>query len=154
MTTEVSKYIPKVKERFPYLKDDEIEAILNFGFRTIFALVKLNADVFLKNSSWSVHFGKRHLTKDDIHKYMCWKTRVKSRLVDKYAGKPFDGVYYFGLSEEDFQKFRKSRKHKYTFTNIYLHNVTQSSEIMQDFIHMMLWVMIQMRRLSVVALRR
>lgn len=129
----IEDYYDKVKERFPDLEMWEIEKILKHGMQSFFMLNAKGADVIIKSAhnSFVMYFGKLFNNNTVAWKYYTIKWRIKLRL--KYLLKKpiWDGYYYFGLTEEDYNKYIPKKKGRYKkkiiFDNIYAYKIKEEA---------------------------
>ena len=102
----IEDYYDKIKERFPDLETWEIEKILKHGMQSFFWVNSRGGDVIIKSpkNRFTMYFGKMFNNMDLRGKYYNIKWKIKLRIL-YLAKKPiWDGYYYFGLSEEEYQR--------------------------------------------------
>lgn len=120
--THAEDYYDKIKERFPDLEMWEIDKIIKHGMQSFFTLNSYGADVMIKDNSFSLYFGKMYSNSYLMKKYYTIKTRIKLRMKYLHKKPIWNGYYYFGLTEEDYQKYipkKKGRiKNKITFDKL------------------------------------
>lgn len=125
------KYYEKVKERFPDLTLREIDTIVKFGLRSLFINCGYGGDILLKSPYFTMYIGKFFKDRLMFYRYKLLKQSIKLRIKYKRAKTKWDGYYYFGLNEEQFQdymsnfkntgmgkKSRGNRKQKITFRKL------------------------------------
>lgn len=125
----IEDYYDKVHEYFPDLTKEDYMIIVTRGFMSLDTVCRFGADVFLKSGKWgfSVLFGKLFTDKKLYWKYQNIKWRIKCRI--NYFAKhlPWDGKYYFALTEEEYQKYipKKSGryKNKIEIPNVYISKI-------------------------------
>ena len=108
----VEDYYNQVKERFPDLEMWEIEKILKHGFQSFFSLNGKGADIMIKSphNGFMMYFGKLFFNKTISNKYADIKYRIKYRLKYKLKNPVWDGNYYFGLTEAEYNKYFSKKK--------------------------------------------
>lgn len=104
------KYYEKVKERFPDLTYREIDTIIKFGLRSMFINCGYGGDILLKAPYFTMYIGKFFKDKLMYTKYKILKESIKLRIKYKRSKTQWDGYYYFGLSEEEFQDYLSNFK--------------------------------------------
>lgn len=126
----INDYYEQLQERFPEVDPKDIQRIVQFGWKSLYLHNSYGGDVLLSNHKLWCYFG--YLTKDSLKhvSYYIKKLIIKLRVLYKRYNTPFNGFYYFGLSEEEYQKQyaslinKKGRKRKwFTFTNIALYKI-------------------------------
>jgi hypothetical protein len=125
----VEKYYDKIQEKFPGLTKNQIDRIVKFGMRSYYNHNLYGGDVLNKAPYFTMYTGK--LFGDNILFYKYWiiKTRIKLRIKYKRNKTKYDGYYYFGLSDSEFEDYQKQfkktgRKKKIvTFDKIYAYKI-------------------------------
>lgn len=114
----VEDYYDKIKEKFPHLEMWEIEKILYHGFQSLFTLNSFGADVCIRSDNFTMYFGKLFNKKDLWWKYYYIKWKIKLRI--NYLSKKlvWDGNYYFGLTNDEYNTLipKKSGRYKNKIT--------------------------------------
>lgn len=129
--TYPEKYYEKVKEKFPDLTYKEIDTIVKFGLRSLFINCGYGGDILLKSPYFTMYIGKFFKDKLLFFKYKILKESIKLRIKYKRSKKQFDGYYYFGLDDKQFDEYlnnfrntglgnksKGKRRTKITFYNI------------------------------------
>lgn len=106
-TTQLKDYLEQIYAEFPDLPQKTIVEILEHGYRDFYTLNNRGGDIIVKNIRlfpFSAYFGKLFLNEELQTKYFMQKYKIKIRL--KYQlerrTKPWDGYYYFGLTQEEY----------------------------------------------------
>ena len=99
------KYYEKVKERFPDLTYREIDTIVKFGLRSLFINCGYGGDILLKAPYFTMYIGRFFSDAKLFWKYRVLKESIKLRIKYKRAKTEWDGYYYFGLSDEEYQEY-------------------------------------------------
>lgn len=105
------KYYKQVKERFPMLSEKQIDKIVKYGLRSFFAHNKFGGDVLLKSNYYTGYVGRLFTNMRFFAYYYIAKMKIKLRIKYKRAKTVFNGKYYFGFREEEYQLlFGKSKR--------------------------------------------
>lgn len=129
MIKELEDYLDSISNKYPHISREEIKRILEYGFNTFYILNKKGADVQIHNNKFTAYCGKMFL--DDYKRvlYNHIKTRIKLRLKYKYAQELYDGAYYFGLNEAEWEfyqtQMRSKRRNKIKFQNLKLYKIKE-----------------------------
>lgn len=129
----IEDYYDKIKDRFPDLEYWEIEKILKHGMQSLYSLNAHGADTIIKSSinGFVMYFGKLFNNLDLRGRYYNIKWKIKLRIKYLHTRPIWDGYYYFGLSEEDYQKYipkKKGRlKNKITFDEIIAYKIKEEA---------------------------
>lgn len=104
-------YIDQVNEKFPSLSKSEIKQILNYGFKIFNVCHRNGMDTLHKSPYFTAYVGR--LYNDNLKYYHYWRLKYKKKLryLYKRQNTVYDGHYYFGMTEKEFQ-YHESQKHK------------------------------------------
>lgn len=129
MVKDLDAYLETMKEKYPHISPAELKRILEYGFYTFFNLSKKGADIQLHNSKYTAYCGKMFIDDYKRNLYNNVKSRIKLRLQYKYAQEVYDGMYYFGLSEAEWEFYQtqttSKRRNKVKFNNIKLYKIKE-----------------------------
>lgn len=108
------KYYNQVQERFPQLSKKQIDKIIKYGLRSFVAHTKLGGDIFLTTTYYNAYFGRLYNQSKLFAHYYALKMKIKLRIKYKRRKQIFNGKYYFGLKQDEydalFGKFKKKTK--------------------------------------------
>lgn len=117
----VKDYYDQVAEAFPDLPKKDVEKIMNFGFKSLYLCNAYGGDVLLKDDSknkFLFYVGK--LTYDSLKhfNYYVKKVITKIRILYNRRKIPWDGYYYFAVSDDQYENWlsqqkSRGRKRKY-----------------------------------------
>lgn len=103
-------YIYELQEQFPEFSIDDLDSIIKFGSRNLYKMIFRSADIFfiskINNQMFKLIFGKVNFP--DITskiKYILRKMSVKFKILYKRRKIKWDGYYYFGLTESQFENY-------------------------------------------------
>lgn len=117
--THVEDYIPLIKRTFPRIPENVILQVVNYGLRKFHTINGIGADVRLMWDTFSILCGYRF---NRLHRqcvYNVRKTKMKLRSTYTHSLEKFNGLYYFGLSDEEWEKCKNTKtSHGYHFYNI------------------------------------
>ena len=129
MVKELDSYIESISKKYPYIPKKELQRVIEYGFNTYFLLTKKGADIQIQNSKYNAYCGKLFLDNLKRILYNNVKMRIKLRLKYKYAQEIYDGNYYFGLNESEWENYqsqiKSKRRNKITFYNIKLYKIKE-----------------------------
>ena len=106
------KYYKQVKERFPCLSEKQIDKIIKYGLRSFFAHNKFGGDVLLKSNYYTGYIGRLFMNMKFFAFYYVNKMKIKMRIKYKRAKTIFNGKYYFGFKESEYQQWFGYKKKK------------------------------------------
>lgn len=125
----IEDYYDKVKEKYPELTEKQISKILTFGFRSFYLHTLYGGDILSKSPYLTVYCGRCFVDTNKFMEYRNIKLRTKLRVKYKKAKTQWDGYYYFGMSDNEFEYYQSQmkshgrRRQKFHFKNIYLFKV-------------------------------
>lgn len=137
----VQDYYEKLYEEYPTIPKEDIRRICLFGIKSLNIHNNYGGDVLISRKGFWFYCGQ--LMNNSLHyfNYYKKKMRVKLRIMYKRNNIPWDGYYYFALSENQYndyleQKNKKGRPRKnFTFSKIVLYkiydecNIAESSKV-------------------------
>lgn len=139
----IEDYYDRIKEKFPELTEKQISKILTFGFRSFYTCNLYGGDVLSKSPYLTVYCGKTFVDTLKFLKYREMKLRIKLRVKYKRNKTKWDGYYYFGLNDEDFEYYKSQmkkpgkgrRRLKFHFKKIKLHKIIEEVLLSKKFNH-------------------
>lgn len=130
--TKVEKYYDKILEMFPELTLSELDKIIKTGMGNFYMYNLKGGDVQLKMQGFMMYCG-RYLAEGKHFFYNKEKRRIRFHIQYRRDKPKFDGYYYFGLSEEEYQLYLQEncnkfqhRKHK-IFHRITLYKILEEA---------------------------
>lgn len=102
---KVQDYYEALFDLYPDVPKRDIKRIMQFGLKSFLLHNNYGGDVLLQNPSLWLYCGK--LMKDSIRYFEYYKRKmiIKIRINHKRFEIPWDGYYYFGLLESQYQKY-------------------------------------------------
>ena len=124
---KVQDYYDKLFELYPDVPKRDIKRIMQFGLKSFLMHNNYGGDVLLQSPSMWLYCGK--LMKDSIKYFEYYKRKmiIKIRINHKRLEIPWDGYYYFGLTQNQYnlylkQKSKRGRPKKhFNYGNIILY---------------------------------
>lgn len=113
MIKDVNDYIPAIKKQYPMLSDQAIKQILVFGFHMYHWVTMRGCDILVKDDAEhkiTAMTGFMYTCPLRHYKHGLKKWKLKENLLAKIRNKPWDGYYYFGLTEERASLFNEALK--------------------------------------------
>lgn len=106
----VNDYIPKLKELYPNVSESDLKKIVEYGWRMFYLYTIRGCDIILssnKNKFW-LYCGK--LTYDSIKHFHYYRRKLqyKIRNIFKKKKRTWDGYYYTGLNNEEYEALIKN----------------------------------------------
>lgn len=120
-------YYEALFDLYPDVPKRDIKRIMQFGLKSFLLHNNYGGDVLLQNPSLWLYCGK--LMKDSIRYFEYYKRKmiIKIRINHKRFEIPWDGYYYFGLLESQYQKYLNQKnkrgrpKKHFDFGNVLLY---------------------------------
>lgn len=108
---KVQDYYEQLFELYPNIPKKDIKRIMQFGLKSFLMHNNYGGDVLLNSPTMWLYCGK--LMKDSIKYYEYYKRKmiIKIRINHKRLDIPWDGYYYFGMLQSQYDKYL-SQKNK------------------------------------------
>ena len=134
----IQDYYDTMFQQFPDVPKSDIKRILNFGWKSLYLHNSYGGDTVITDNSFWCYIG--HLKKDALKHFAYYikKLSIKLRVLYKRKKIPWDGYYYFALSQRQYDRFIGSRpkrgrpKKKFTFENIFMYQILDECKIQQS----------------------
>lgn len=137
----IEDYYDKVKEKYPELTEKQISRILTYGFQSFYLHTLYGGDILSKSPYLTVYCGKCFVDPIKFGQYRALKKAIKLRVKYKRARIKWDGYYYFGLNDEDFEYYKSQikksgrRRQKFHFKQIKLYKLLDEVLITKRYNH-------------------
>ncbi len=137
----IEDYYDKIKEQFPELTEKQISQILTFGFQSFYLHTLYGGDILSKSPYLTVYCGKTFLDPQKFMQYRGLKLTTKLRVKYKKAKTQWDGYYYFGLTDEEFEYYKSQmkksgrRRRKFHFKQITMFKILEELLSKRRFNH-------------------
>lgn len=106
----IDDYYEDVRKLWPRLPEKDIRRILNYGFRSLYLHNSYGGDTFIKDKDFLCYIG--YLRNDSIKHfhYYAKKLSLKIRVLYKRRKIPWDGYYYFALSDPQIENYESQKR--------------------------------------------
>lgn len=137
----IQDYYDKICEEYPTIPKSDIKRILQYGYKSLYLHNSYGGDVLIKRLGFWFYCGQLMNNSIRWFEYYKRKMRIKLRVMYKRKQIPWNGYYYFALSEKQYneylgQKNKRGRpKKKFTFSRTVLYkiydecNISESSKV-------------------------
>lgn len=139
--TKIDDYVDRVSERFPTIPKKSIRRIIEFGSRSFYMHNYYGGDILLKSPYFTLYCGRIFANNISFYSYWILKFKIKYRIQYIRRKTVYDGYYYFGLTENDYQEYKKKlksktkRRQKITFKNIFMFKILDECVLYRHYIH-------------------
>lgn len=133
--TTINDYIDKVKEQFPLISKSDIKRILSYSWKSLYLHNSYGGDVLIKDGADWIYFGNLKRSAIQHYHYYIKKLSIKLKVMYRKKKIPWDGYYYFALTNTQYKEYlqqtkAKGRKRKYySFTNIMMYQILDDCRI-------------------------
>lgn len=134
----IQDFYEKMYEEYPTIPKEDIRRILQYGYKSLYLHNSYGGDVLINRLGFWFYCGS--LTNNSVKHFHYYKRkmRVKLRVMYKRKHIPWDGFYYFALSEDQYneylnQKNRRGRpKKKFKFSKVVLYKIYDECNIAES----------------------
>ena len=118
-------YYDAIQAKFPKIPATDLHKILNFGWKSLYLINSYGGDVLIKDSGFWFYIGE--LRTDSLAHFEYYKKKLRNKIRVMYNRKkiPWDGYYYFGLSEERYAEYINSKKRRGRLTEMIADHETE-----------------------------
>ena len=106
----INDYYEDVRKLWPRLPEKDIKRILNFGFKSLYLHNSYGGDTFIKDKDFLCYIGYLRFNSLSHFKYYLKKLAIKIRVLSKRRKLPWDGYYYFALTDRQWENYLKQKK--------------------------------------------
>lgn len=134
----VKDYYEQIYEMFPTVPKTDINYILSFGWKSLYLHNSYGGDTIIIDKQFWSYIG--NLRKDSLKHFEYYKKKLITKIKVLYKRKkvPWDGYYYFALTEDQYQNYlsqknSKGRPKKYfKFGNVFIYQILDECKIDQS----------------------
>lgn len=131
----VKDYYDVMMAKFPQISKVDMIRILNFSWKSLYLHNSYGGDTLITDRDIWCYIGYLKYNSVEHFRYYIKKLVVKLRVLYRRKKIPWDGYYYFALSQFQYDKFigpKKKRgrpKKRFTFENIFLYQILDECKI-------------------------
>lgn len=110
MLTDVSTYLPKLQEQFPTVPPEDIKRAVEYGWRMLYYYNLRGCDTLISSTKYRYWFYCGELTRDSLKHFNYYKRMLRRKLRVLYSKKvkEWDGYYYTGLTDKEYNSLLES----------------------------------------------
>jgi hypothetical protein len=132
---KISDYYKALYELYPEVPKKDIERIMTYGWKLLYLYNIYGGDTLIQDRGIWCYIGR--LTKDSVKHfhYYIKKLTIKFRVLYKKKKIPYNGYYYFALSDSQYENFlsqhnKRGRKRKtFQYGNQVLYKILDECRI-------------------------
>lgn len=114
----VKNYYEKMYQLFPQVSKKDIQRVLNYGFKSLYLHNSYGGDTLITDKDFWCYIGTLRNNSLKHFLYYIKKLTIKLRVLYQRKKIPWDGYYYFALTDNQYdnlikQQKRRGRKRKY-----------------------------------------
>lgn len=133
--TTIKDYYQQIQDLFPTISKLDINRILSFSWKSVYLHNSYGGDTLISSKDLWCYIGNLKKKSLDHFHYYIRKLTIKLRVLYRRKQIPWDGYYYFALSNQQYkmylkQKNSKGRPRKYfNFGTVYLYQILDECKI-------------------------
>lgn len=108
----VNDYYEEIRKLWPRLPEKDLIRILNFGLKSLYLHNSYGGDTFIKDKDFLCYIGYLRNNSIAHFHYYIKKLAIKIRVLYKRRKINWDGYYYFGLTNDQYEKYLSQKKSK------------------------------------------
>lgn len=135
----IKDYYHIIYAKFPEISPQDINRILNFSWKSLYLHNSYGGDILISDRDIWCYIGNLKKNPLDHFYYYIRKLTVKLRVLYRRKKIPWDGYYYFALSDSQYksyndQKNKRGRPKKYfNFGTVYLYQILDECKINEHY---------------------
>lgn len=110
--TRIEDYYEKMQELYPTVPKRDLLKIMRYGWEQIYRLNANGADVDIVGSNYKCYFGQFTYNSVVHFNYYKKKLCIKLRILYHKRKVPYNGYYYFALSDERFEQYLQQKRRR------------------------------------------
>lgn len=134
----IKDYYEEMFAKFPQISQSDMKRILNFSWKSLYLHNSYGGDTFITDKDLWCYIG--YLKCDSLKHFLYYikKLSIKLRVLYRRKKIPWDGYYYFALSQRQYDKFigtkpkRGRPKKKVVFENVMLYQILDECKIQES----------------------
>ena len=125
----IQDYYDQMYELYPTIPKEDIRRILQYGWKSLYLHNSYGGDVLIKRKDFWFYTGLLMNNSIEWFNYYVKKMSVKLRVMYKRKQIPWDGFYYFALTENQYNEYLKQKNKKgrprknFTFSKVLLYKI-------------------------------
>lgn len=134
----IQDYYEAICEEYPTIPKSDIKRILQYGWKSLYLHNSYGGDVLINRLGFWFYCGQ--LMNDSVRWFEYYKRKIKIKLRVMYKRKqiPWNGYYYFALSENQYNEYLNQKKVRgrpkkwFTFSNTVLYKIYDECNISEN----------------------
>ena len=114
MLKSVKDYLPDLVTQFPTVPPEDIKRAVEYGWRMLYFYNLRGCDTLISSTKHKYWFYCGELTKDSIKHFNYYRRMLRRKLRVLYSkkNKEWDGYYYIGLTDDEYESIVKAHSKK------------------------------------------
>lgn len=136
--TKIQDYLEQIYKQFPLVSQKDIRIILSYCWKSLYLHNSYGGDVAINDNDLWCYFGK--LKGHPLQHFLYYKRKlaIKLRILYKKKKIPWDGYYYFALTEAQYQNYlsqknsRGRRRKFFDLDKIFMYQILDECRIAEN----------------------
>lgn len=134
----IQDYYENMYELYPSLPKSDIKRILQYGWKSLYLHNSYGGDVLINRQGFWFYCGQLMGNSIKWFEYYKRKMRVKLRVLYKRKQIPWNGYYYFALSQNQYEEYMNQKnkrgrpKKRFTFNKTVLYRIYDECNISES----------------------
>lgn len=136
--TTINDYIADVCQKFEGVSKQDIKRILVFAWKSVYLHNSYGGDLLISDKSLWCYFGNLKKSALQHYTYYIKKLIIKIRIMYKKKKIPWDGYYYFALSDEQYQNYLSQikstgrPKKTFNFGDVFIYEILDECKLKES----------------------
>lgn len=128
-------YLPEIYKLYPDIEKSDIKRILNFGWKSLYLHNSYGGDTVVTDQTFWSYIGRLRRDSLDHFHYYIRKLTVKLRVLYRRKQVPWDGYYYFALTDAQYEHYlsqmnsRGRARKRFHFGTVVLYQLREECSI-------------------------
>lgn len=134
----IQDYYQDICKEYPNIPEQDIKRILQYGWKSLYLHNSYGGDILLNRLGFWFYSGQLMNNSIKYFNYYKRKMRVKLRVMYKRKKIPWDGYYYFALTENEYNEYLKQKNKRgrprknFTFSKVILYKIYDECNISES----------------------
>lgn len=134
----IQDYYEQLYELYPNIPEEDVRRACQYGYKSLYLHNSYGGDTLISRNGFWFYCGQLMNDSFKYFNYYKRKMRTKLRIMYKRKNIPWDGYYYFALSQSQYDEYLKQKnkrgrpKKNFKFSKIVLYKIYDECNIIES----------------------